>query len=207
MHSWRGRWVDHYSKIMPNGPEWRGKPYVKAPSEVDQDSFDAEMNSELPRPDDKAKPSPSQQKAGKPKSPLAPVARTAAAATATTAGPASEPPTVTPTKSAAAFNSDPDGIQEMHRYLAYCEEKFHLQPEQVIFAVERTGGVKRLMEVVLEAMSKGRGLPVGVDGIWTEDEDAILMGSDSRMMAKLAEKKGAGEMGTRMEFLNLWNMA
>lgn len=33
MHSWRGRWVDHFSKIMPNGPVLQGSPEPKSEPE------------------------------------------------------------------------------------------------------------------------------------------------------------------------------
>jgi hypothetical protein len=194
------------SSPAPHKSPGQGKSYQNMSTqalyagEVDKDLFDAEMDFELPPSDDEVMP-PSQNKTGKPKSSLSPITPIAAAV------PISKSPAVPQAKPPTAFKSDPDGIEEMQRYLAYCENKFHLRPEQVIFAVERTGGVKRLMEVVLEAMSKGRGLPVGLPGVWTEDEDAILMGSDSRVMKKLSETKGANEMSKRMEFLNLWNMA
>lgn len=44
-------------------------------------------------------------------------------------------------------------------------------------------------------------------GVWSEEEDKVLMGCNSREMVKLQEKKGAEHMEKRMDFLNLWNMA
>jgi TRF2-interacting telomeric protein/Rap1 - C terminal domain len=104
-------------------------------------------------------------------------------------------------------DDDPDGVEEMNRYLSYCQSKYSLSSLQVIFAVERTGGIKEMMEIVLQALSEGRELPTGEKGIWTEEEDKILMGADSREMKRLAERKGTDEVERRMDFLNLWNMA
>lgn len=111
------------------------------------------------------------------------------------------PPPLSPTR------SDPDGIQEMNSFLAYCHRKFNAPEKQVIYAIERASGIKQLVELVLQSIVDDNPLPTHVPGVWSEGDDKVLMGADSREMKKLQERKGAAHMERRMEFLNLWNMA
>lgn len=103
--------------------------------------------------------------------------------------------------------SDPDGIQEMNSFLAYCQKEFNASEQQVIHAIERASGIKQLVELVLQNIVDDKPLPPHILGIWSEEDDRVLMGADSREMKKLQERKGAAHMERRMEFLNLWNMA
>ncbi|CAZ80656.1 unnamed protein product [Tuber melanosporum] len=102
--------------------------------------------------------------------------------------------------------TDKAGIEEMHRYLDYCEKKFGLSASEVIQAVERTSGVKANIETLLKAISKGE-KPADIPGIWNKEDDEVLMGSDSRKMKELSDRKGDAEIMRRMNFLNLWNLA
>lgn len=103
--------------------------------------------------------------------------------------------------------SDPDGIREMNSFLAYCQKKFNASEKEVIYAIERASGIKQLVKLVLQSIVDDKPLPTHVPGVWSEDDDKVLMGADSREMKKLQERKGAAHMERRMEFLNLWNMA
>lgn len=103
--------------------------------------------------------------------------------------------------------NDPDGIREMNSFLEYCQEKFNASEKQVIYAIERASGIKQLVKLVLQSIVDDKPLPIHVPGVWSEDDDKVLMGADSREMKKLQERKGAAHMERRMEFLNLWNMA
>lgn len=120
--------------------------------------------------------------------------------TSPTLGFAPKPP-LSPTK------NDPDGILEMNSFLAYCQKEFNASEKQVIYAIERASGIKQLVELVLQSIADDKPLPAHVPGVWSEEDDKVLMGADSREMKKLQERKGAAHMERRMEFLNLWNMA
>lgn len=111
------------------------------------------------------------------------------------------PPLLSPTK------ADPDGIREMNTFLAYCQKEFGASEKQVIYAIERASGIKQLVELVLRSVVDDKPLPTHVPGVWSEEDDKVLMGADSREMKRLQERKGAAHMERRMEFLNLWNMA
>lgn len=102
--------------------------------------------------------------------------------------------------------ADKAGIEEMHRYLDYCEKKFGLSGSKVIQAVECTSGVKANIEILLRAISKGEE-PADIPGIWNKEDDEVLMGSDGRKMKELSDRKGDAEITRRMDFLNLWNLA
>lgn len=128
----------------------------------------------------------------------------------------STPPTKLPARTSVSVSKsplpsptedDPDGIKEMEAFLAYCRKEYKLSEKLVIYSIERTSGIKPLVETVLQSIAEGKPLPTDVPGVWSEEEDKILMGADSREMKRLADKKGSAHTERRMEFLNLWNLA
>lgn len=116
-------------------------------------------------------------------------------------------PGSTPKLPLSPTKNDPDGIREMNSFLAYCQKEFGASEKQVIHAIERASGIKQLVKLVLQSIVDDKPLPTHVPGVWSEEDDKVLMGADSREMKKLQERKGAAHMERRMEFLNLWNMA
>lgn len=121
--------------------------------------------------------------------------------------PATPTPGFAPKLPLSPTKNDPYGLLEMGSFLAYCLEKFNASNKQVVYAIERASGIKQLVELVLQSMVDDKPLPVHVPGVWSEEDDKVLMGADSREMKKLQERKGAAHMERRMEFLNLWNMS
>ncbi|CUS11565.1 unnamed protein product [Tuber aestivum] len=162
-------------------------------AEIDQEAFSTEMNFGFPWLED------DEQVPSKP-------AKSTALARVDTPGSKASGAKVPESASKTATETDKAGIEEMHRYLDYCEKKFGLPGSEVIQAVERTSGVKANIEILLKAISKGEE-PADIPGIWDKGDDEVLMGSDSRRMKELSDRKGDAEIMRRMNFLNLWNLA
>ncbi|RPA96820.1 hypothetical protein L873DRAFT_1791408 [Choiromyces venosus 120613-1] len=162
-------------------------------TEIDQEAFSTEMNFAFPWLED------DEQIPSKPaKATALERIETPQSKASTAKVPESGSKTVT--------EADKAGIEEMHRYLDYCEKKFGLSGTEVIQAVERTSGVKANIEILLKAISKGEE-PADIPGIWNKEDDEVLMGSDSRQMKELSDRKGDAEIMRRMNFLNMWNLA
>ncbi|KAG0644762.1 hypothetical protein HOY80DRAFT_938391 [Tuber brumale] len=162
-------------------------------AEIDQETFSTEMNFD---------PSWAEDDDQVPNKPTKSTALIRANTPESKASGANVPESV----SKAVTETDKAGIEEMHRYLDYCEKKFGLSASEVIQAVERTSGVKANIETLLKAISKGEE-PADIPGIWNKEDDEVLMGSDSRKMKELSDRKGDAEITRRMNFLNLWNLA
>ncbi|KAH0614624.1 uncharacterized protein H6S33_000260 [Morchella sextelata] len=103
-------------------------------------------------------------------------------------------------------DDDSSSIIEMSVFLDYCQEKYRTSEKKVIDAIERTNGVRALVEVILGCDATGQA-PPDLPGIWTREQDQILLGADSKVIKELAETKGEEQMLKRMEFLNMWNRA
>lgn len=162
-------------------------------AEIDQEAFSTEMDFAFPwLDDDEQVPCKS--------------AKSTALVHVDTPSPKASRGKVPEPASKAATEADKAGIEEMHRYLDYCEKKFGLSGSEVIQAVECTSGVKANIEILLRAISKGEE-PADIPGIWNKEDDEVLMGSDSRKMKELSDRKGDTEITRRMDFLNLWNLA
>ncbi|KAI4726312.1 hypothetical protein E4T49_05942 [Aureobasidium sp. EXF-10728] len=72
--------------------------------------------------------------------------------------------------------------------------------ETVIAALRKTSFNPKLAAMVLGAGEED----VKVAGIWTEDEDAIVEGSDARAIRMLETKHGIGSAMARLKFLSDW---
>ena len=79
--------------------------------------------------------------------------------------------------------------------------------ERVVYALERTSMNSALAQIVLDALASGSGLPSDVPGVWTEDEDAVLRGGDSREMMRLERWHGRVAYAYRLEVLEEWGQA
>jgi len=162
-------------------------------AEIDQEAFSTEMDFAFPWLDDDEQV-PCQS------------TKSAALAHVDTPSPKASRGKAPGSASKTVTEADKAGIEEMHRYLDYCEKKFGLSGSEVIQAVECTSGVKANIEILLRAISKGEE-PADIPGIWNKEDDEVLMGSDSRKMKELSDRKGDTEITRRMNFLNLWNLA
>lgn len=73
--------------------------------------------------------------------------------------------------------------------------------EDIHFALFRTSLNAKLAARVLYSMRKGRGLPMDMPGVWTEEEDEVLQGGDAAAMRRLEAKKGVMAFEARLELL------
>ncbi|KAF8469160.1 TRF2-interacting telomeric protein/Rap1 C terminal domain-containing protein [Kalaharituber pfeilii] len=90
----------------------------------------------------------------------------------------------------------------------YLEEKsreYGLQERDVIEAIERTSGEKRLVDIVLQHMKKGLGIPTHIPGVYSEEDDEILRGKDGRKI--MAVEKKHGNIVDRIEWLRKYDAA
>lgn len=71
--------------------------------------------------------------------------------------------------------------------------------ENVIAALRRTSFNPKLASVVLEASGN-----VNIAGVWTEEEDRIVEGSDAKAIRRLEGKHGKGSVVKRLQFLTDW---
>ncbi|KAF4547657.1 Hypothetical protein D9617_38g090970 [Elsinoe fawcettii] len=62
-----------------------------------------------------------------------------------------------------------------------------------------------LSEVALKVLSKGRGLPKTITGVWTLQEDADLQSGSAGKIERLNSKHGPREVNRRLQFLNAIN--
>jgi telomeric repeat-binding factor 2-interacting protein 1 len=67
-----------------------------------------------------------------------------------------------------------------------------------------TSGVVAKASEALKYLSAGKAVPENVPGIWTQEDDKIIQGTDAREMKRMSEKHGSdgpGGLEARMEFL------
>ena len=76
--------------------------------------------------------------------------------------------------------------------------------KQISEALYMTGLNRNLAEIVLEAQKRGKPLP-DVDGVWSRQDDEVLMGSDSKAMEALTSKRNKQDWEKRLKFLQDWN--
>ncbi|KAI5807379.1 TRF2-interacting telomeric protein/Rap1 C terminal domain-containing protein [Peziza echinospora] len=91
-------------------------------------------------------------------------------------------------------NTDPEAIEkeeaEISKYLAEKAQEFGLREEDVIEAIERTSGEKRLVDVVLKSIKEGHGIPTNVKGVYTPEEDLIVTSNDGKAIAEVEKRHG-----------------
>ncbi|KAF2858823.1 hypothetical protein K470DRAFT_259428 [Piedraia hortae CBS 480.64] len=79
--------------------------------------------------------------------------------------------------------------------------------ELILMALKRTSIRLDLATIVLLEIKAGRGMPLTIGGIWTEDEDDALLSGKFARYRQLAEKHGDAECIRRQEFLKSYNSA
>jgi hypothetical protein len=105
------------------------------------------------------------------------------------------------TTSSRESTPDPDVA---HNFFFTLAKKYPgLTEEKVVWALHRTGGDVELTEAVLVANLSGEGL-LDLPGVWSEKEDEILRGNDSRALEELMMRKDDYE--ARWNFLEEWEM-
>ncbi|KZF21175.1 hypothetical protein L228DRAFT_262224 [Xylona heveae TC161] len=73
--------------------------------------------------------------------------------------------------------------------------------DNVLLALKCTSMQADLAQIVLDSFKNGHGIPPDIPGVWSEEDDAILEGSDGRKLRQVEEKHGAKAFNLRMEFL------
>ena len=64
---------------------------------------------------------------------------------------------------------------------------------------------KKLADVVYTNLEKKEGIPKDIKGVWTKEDDELLMGTDARGIKRVLEKHGQRSMDERFECLGVWN--
>ena len=72
-------------------------------------------------------------------------------------------------------------------------------------AAEATNMHKKLADVVHQSLKKGKGVPKDMKGVWTKEDDELLMGTDARAIKRMQEKHGQTSVNERFQCLDLWN--
>jgi TRF2-interacting telomeric protein/Rap1 - C terminal domain/Rap1 Myb domain/BRCT domain, a BRCA1 C-terminus domain len=75
----------------------------------------------------------------------------------------------------------------------------------LIAAAEATNMHMKLADVVYASLERGNGIPRDLKGVWTEEDDELLMGTDARGVKRVLEKHGQRSMDERFECLEVWN--
>lgn len=74
--------------------------------------------------------------------------------------------------------------------------------ERIGWALQRAGADEKLAEAVIASVHAGRGLPDRA-GVWSEEDDAVLVGRDYNAIAELETRKA--DFMERLEFLRQWS--
>ncbi|KAF7504271.1 hypothetical protein GJ744_002529 [Endocarpon pusillum] len=74
----------------------------------------------------------------------------------------------------------------------------------LLTAAEATNLHKTLADSVYESLERGRGIPTHVRGVWTKEDDGLLMGTDARGVERVERKHGATSVAERWECLHVW---
>ncbi|EFE31060.1 transcription factor Rap1, putative [Trichophyton benhamiae CBS 112371] len=76
-----------------------------------------------------------------------------------------------------------------------------LSEEQVKMALRCTSLDRILADEVLKYFQAGKGIPLDMKGVWSEEDDAALQGVDPRDIARIEQKHGREEFDVRFEYL------
>jgi hypothetical protein len=83
----------------------------------------------------------------------------------------------------------------------------HPAPESLVLeALKRTTLSLPLASLVLADLQKGKDVPDGVKGVWTEADDRGLEGADGRIILALERKHGSQAVNERVRFLRDWRL-
>ncbi len=106
-------------------------------------------------------------------------------------------PTASTSSTASTSNLDLDTWVQLRT--SEGKNKNHL-----LTAAEATNMHKKLADAVYESLRHGRGVPRDVPGVWTEEDDALLMGTDARGVERVERKHGARSVKERWKCLDVW---
>ena len=73
--------------------------------------------------------------------------------------------------------------------------------DDVLQALSCTCMKAELADKVLDLLSKGKGIPKDIPGVWTEEDDEALTGQDGRAMERVMKKHGSELFDERWQFL------
>ncbi|CRG84032.1 hypothetical protein PISL3812_01375 [Talaromyces islandicus] len=73
--------------------------------------------------------------------------------------------------------------------------------EHVIMALDCTSMNAELADRVLVLLSAGHGIPNDMPGVWTKEEDEIVLGSETRKIQSLLQKHGSDFYNERFKYL------
>lgn len=77
-------------------------------------------------------------------------------------------------------------------------------PSLLLTAAEATNMHKKLADAVYASLERGEGVPRDVRGVWTKEDDEVLMGTDARGIARVERKHGKTSVEERWECLGVW---
>jgi TRF2-interacting telomeric protein/Rap1 - C terminal domain len=75
----------------------------------------------------------------------------------------------------------------------------------LLAATEATNMHKKLADTVYASLASGNGVPKDARGVWTKEDDELLMGTDARGIKRVQEKHGKCSVDERFQCLDLWN--
>lgn len=91
-------------------------------------------------------------------------------------------------------------IEDVETFIARWSARGY-QESNIVDALQMTCMDAPLAEIVFIDMESGRGVPKDIPGVWTEEEDAVLEGTDARALKRLEIKHGWGWCERRLNFL------
>ncbi len=75
----------------------------------------------------------------------------------------------------------------------------------LLTAAAATNMHKKLADTVYESLDSAKRIPKDTKGVWTEEDDKVLMGTDAREIKRVEDKHGQRSVDERWECLGVWN--
>lgn len=113
-------------------------------------------------------------------------------------------PTTTSTSQRPLAETQTLPDSDLNTYIDTMVVAHNYSEASVINALKCTSMRPELAELVLLLEKAGKGLPNDVAGVWSEEEDRVVEGSNARELKLLVEKHGWEEVEGRMRFLQDW---
>ncbi|KAH8705035.1 TRF2-interacting telomeric protein/Rap1 C terminal domain-containing protein [Talaromyces proteolyticus] len=100
-------------------------------------------------------------------------------------------------------NEDNDKDDDAEAVNDWIEERMRAgqKGEDIVLALDYTSMNAELADRVLASLSRGDGIPKNVRGVWTEEEDEILQGTETRKIDALEKKHGSEYFWERYDYL------
>ncbi|BFZ61266.1 hypothetical protein YB2330_002325 [Saitoella coloradoensis] len=96
----------------------------------------------------------------------------------------------------------PDVAAKLEQFIVNSIQKYKVTRDQAVYALGRTSGNRSLAHKVVQALARGRKLP-NISGVWTEEEDKLVVSSKERTVLEALDKKHNGGLSRRSAFLDL----